>query len=127
MSSPGFPGDYPYSLQKTETIKVANGKVLRIDFTHFDVFALSVQNSSNDDDDNHDPCPYDFVKITDGDGTILMNKSCGYSSADPSEATYFPLPSLMSKTNNVSVYFHTDDTGAEPGWNFTWRASPPGF
>ena len=55
-------------------------------FTDFDVFALTEADVPEvldlDTVVDVDPCPYDYVQVTDGDGTILMNKSCGYMKAE---------------------------------------------
>ena len=71
-------------------------------------------------------CPCDYVRITDGDGTTLMNNSCGYSSRDPSDSYYFLPPTITSRSKRVEVLFHTDDNGAYPGWNLSWVAMTPG-
>ena len=62
-TSQNFPRHYPFRRENTQTIHVESGKILRLEFTHFAV-----------DWDSHG-CSYDSVKITDGDGTTLMNKS----------------------------------------------------
>ena len=70
-------------------------------------------------------CQYDFVRITDGDGTILMNNSCGYSAVDPSEPNYF-LPSIITtNTNNASIFLRTNNHRTEPGWSLSWTAMTP--
>ena len=67
-------------------------------------------------------CENDFVKITDGDGTILMDKSCG-SSSDPTSSTdYFLPPILTTKSNKVEIFFHTNGGGAWGGWSLSWSA-----
>ena len=72
-------------------------------FTAFDVESSST-------------CRYDFVTIKNGDGTALMEKTCGYS-----------LPAAVTSTSNkVEIYFHTNDFGSYSGWRLTWRAVTPG-
>jgi len=107
-------------MDKTEIIEVESGKILRLEFTHFAVYACNDINT----------CPCDFVKITDGDGTILMNKSCGYS--DPSSLTfgvsssnYFLPPIITTRSNRVEIFFHTD-TDTRTGWSLSWSAVTPG-
>ena len=92
------------------------GKILRLEFT---AFAVWVGGSI-------DTCPTDFVRITDGDGTTLMDNSCGYSDRDPSESLFFHPPIITSLTNTVEIYFHTDDQWAEPGWSLDWTAITAG-
>ena len=53
--------------------------------------------------------------IEDGDGTVLMEKSCGTS-----------LPAnIRSKTNVVKLRFKTDDSEVRRGWRFMWSAVLP--
>merc|ERR1712110_960754 len=81
VTSPNHPGLYPKNFNKTQLIEVESGKILRLEFTRFKVEWGS-------------SCQYDFVKITDGDGTTLMDNSCGYSDLDPSYSDYF-LPPII--------------------------------
>ena len=115
MTSPSYPGEYPHSLDKVEQITVESGKILRLEFTHF---AVAGSPSSCQE--------YDFVKITDGDGTTLMDNSCGNSDLDPSSSFYFQPPFMTSFTNTVEIYFHTDDWGAVAGWSLDWTAHTAG-
>ena len=71
-------------------------------------------------------CPCDFVKITDGDGTTLMDNSCGYSSLDPSHSSYFLPPIMTTRTSKVEIFFNTDDEDTQPGWSLSWSAVTPG-
>ena len=102
VSSPNYPSNYPNNLSKTETITVAEGLVLRLEFTAFDV-------------ENHGRCGYDYLKIVDGDGTILMNKTCG--NALP--------PVFMSNTNHVDLVSETDYSVTKSGWSVKWSAVSP--
>ena len=116
VTSPNYPGEYPKYRESTETIQVETGKVLRLEFTRFEV--------------EWDPtCQKDFVKITDGDGTTLMYNSCGFSSYSPSHSVYF-LPKLRpTRSNRVEIFFHTDgfDTSTtSTGWSLSWSAVTPG-
>ena len=59
---------------------------------------------------------YDHLTILDGDGTTLMEKSCGSS-----------LPAaITSRTNSVTLIFSTDDSYAKTGWSVNWTAVTPG-
>ena len=57
VTSPNHPKNYPPNLERTETIQVADEKVLRLEFTIFKVYPC-----------NHDTatCPCDYVKIIEG-------------------------------------------------------------
>ena len=126
VTSPKYPEEYPYNLRKTETIKAEDSKILLLEFTDFDIFALTELDESSGLAkgmvQNADPCPYDFVQVTDGDGTMLMNKSCGYMKVNESDPNFFVPPNITSNTNLVTVFFSTDGTGAKTGWTLNWRA-----
>ena len=114
VTSPNYPGRYPDNLNRTETVKVESGKVLRMQFTKTAVWHAT-------------GCPKDYVKITDGDGTILMDKSCGYSSHSPTSSAYFLPSAITTKTNTVDILFHTDASGSQDGWSLNWTAVTPGL
>ena len=116
ITSPNHPANYPDNLKKTEYVTVEKGKILRLEFT---AFAVYVRGSIY-------TCPTDFVRITDGDGTTLMDNSCGYSDRNPSNSLYFQPPIITTKTNKVEIYFHTDDWGAKSGWSLRWTAVAEG-
>ena len=99
---------------KTETIQVEIGKVLRLEFTRF---AVSVC----------DNCTCDHVEIKDGDGKTLMDKSCGDSSISSSSSGYFQPPVIVTNTNTVEIFFHTDGSNTRPGWSLSWVAVTPGL
>ena len=98
-----------------------------MEFTDFDVFALKELDDASgltrDLGNNNEPCPYDFVQVVDGDGTILMDKSCGYMAVNTSDPNFFSPPRITSKTNMVNVRFSTDGNGVRTGWSFKWEAS----
>ena len=103
VTSPNHPNNYPNDLQQTNTIEVEEGLIVEMQFTAFDVESSST-------------CSYDHVTIKNGDGTTLMEKTCGSS-----------LPAAVTSTSNiVEIYFHTDDIGSYSGWRLTWRAVTPG-
>ena len=59
---------------------------------------------------------YDHLTITDGDGTTLMEKSCGSS-----------LPAAITSISNmIRIYFSTDGSGTSTGWNVSWTAVTTG-
>ena len=99
---------------KTETIQVEIGKVLRLEFTRFAVWFC-------------DDCTCDHVEIKDGDGKTLMDKSCGDSSSSPSSSGHFQPPVIVTNTNTVEIFFHTDGSNTRPGWSLSWVAVTPGL
>ena len=101
VTSPNFPDKYPNNLKnKTKTIEVEKGSEITLNFTAFNVEIESLDSS----------CPYDHLTIKDGDGSTLMEKTCGNSLPE----------NLVSKSNVVKLYFTTDDSVAESGWSLTW-------
>ena len=115
LTSPNFPGNYPTNFKRTEVIQVESGKILRLEFTHFEVAYGS-------------RCEYGFVKIRDGDGTTLMDKICGFSTYDPSHPYNFLLPNMTTRSNRVEIFFSSDDRSyyTESGWSLSWSAVTPG-
>ena len=115
LSSPNHPGYYQNNLDKTETIQVESGKLLKLEFTHFAVVGHPSFCETAD-----------YVKIVDWDGTILMDKSCGYSLYDPSSSNYFLPPIITTRSNRVKIFFHTDFAHTSTGWSLSWSAVTPG-
>lgn len=66
--------------------------------------------------ESHSNCAYDYLTITDGDGTALLEKACGST-----------LPTNMASTSNiVNLFFKTHAAGTENGWSVSWSAVRPG-
>ena len=119
VTSPNYPVNYPNNLLKTETIQVEEGLIVLIQFTAFNL-------------PFHSYCGFDHLTITDGDGTILMEKSCG-SSDDGTAAAIggqiigSSLPAdIRSRSNTVNFMFKTDYFFAMSGWSVSWSAVTPG-
>ena len=101
-----------------EIIEVEEGLVVAIEFTAFDVEVESA-------------CSSDYVTIKNGDGTTLMEKTCGpYQNGDFSTGIQnigSSLPAVDTSTSNrVEIYFYTNSLTTESGWRLTWRAVTPG-
>ena len=116
VTSPNHPGNYPYNLEKTETIQVEQGLIISLQFTAFDI------------EYGGPNCPYDHLTITDGDGTALMEKSCGGSSSSggfviggQNIGSSLP-PAIRSRSNTINLVFITDDYLSRTGWSVSWRA-----
>ena len=103
VTSPNYPNNYPNFLEKTETIQVEQGLILLLQFTAFNI-------------ESHSTCSYDHLTITDGDGTTLMEKSCGTTIPDD----------ITSTSNIVKLVFSTDSGYTMPGWSVSWSAVTPG-
>ena len=116
LVSPNHPKSYPHNLERRDTIQVESGKMLRLEFTRFQVYRCSGAT-----------CSCDYVKIVDGDGTTLLDRGCGYSNHPLSSSWYFLPPIFTTKTNAVDIFFHTDSSGSTAGWSLKWTAVTPGL
>ena len=66
--------------------------------------------------ETHQTCGYDYLTMTDGDGSTLMGKTCGTS-----------LPNnITSASNVIEMEFRTDGSQPREGWSLSWRAVLPG-
>ena len=115
LTSPDYPSNYPNSLDMTESLQVESGKVLRMEFTFFAVEHVQSR------------CSHDYVKVTDGDGTVLMDNSCGYSNRSSTSSDYFLPPNITTRTNTVNIIFHTNSYTSNVGWSLNWTALAPGL
>ena len=114
VQSPNFTAEsYPHDLDKTQTILVQKANLLRLEFTHFDV-------------EWHSKCRWDYVQISDEDGTLLMNKSCGSSLINPDHRWNFQPMILTTSSNRVNIFFHTDHSVNKSGWSLNWTSLLPG-
>ena len=77
-----------------------------------------------------DSCRCDSLTIVDGDGTTLMEESCGGSAhgtvviGGQRIGSILP-PAIKSISNVVKVLFSSDGTDSE-GWSLSWSAVTPG-
>ena len=130
VTSPSYPDNYPSNLRKTETIQVEQGLILLLQFTAFNIESPSPSGSNR-----CSGCRCNYLTIRDGDGTILMDKSCG--NTDNGDITMggqnigFSLPpNITSRSNVVNFIFTTtieSSNTTRRGWSVTWSAVPPGF
>ena len=99
---------------------------MRLEFTHFDIQG------------HPGACYYDdYVKISDGDGKILIDKICGFSGINPDDDfnLYFLPPVITTRSNRVEIFFHTNgrkltvpiQDHTSDGWRLSWSAEIPGL
>ena len=124
VTSPNYPNNYPNFLEKTQTIRVEEGLILSLLFTAFDIDTCSNCDSS---------CRSDHLTITDGDGTTLMEKSCGSLSIGDyvvivgGQSIGSSLPAAITSTSNiVKLVFITNRQHTRSGWSVSWIAVTPG-
>merc|ERR1719385_232794 len=111
LSSPNFPANYPNDLHERKTIKVAEGNIINIHFTDFEL---------------ESPDQVDYVDITDGAGTSLGHFGARHY---PNTLEFgrgdrtIRIPDLTSVTETVHVLFHTDGSVTERGWRLEWSSA----
>merc|ERR1712012_180754 len=116
-------GNYPNNLRRTNTIEVEEGLIVVMQFTAFVVESCGSCGWCSDGCCDH-------VTIKNGDGTTLMEKTCGTGLYIYTGGQYIgsSLPAAVTSTSNkVEIYFHTDYyDDSNSGWRLTWRAVTPG-
>ena len=103
LTSPNYPEDYPSSHDSEQEIRVATGSTIKFRFTDFNTERR-----------------YDYVEITDGDGTNLVPAPGGRESGNRALDWTAGPEYTVSKTNRVLVRFHTDGDTQRYGWRLEW-------
>lgn len=101
MSSPNFPGLYPYNTECSWLIVVAEGSSVLLTFHHFEL-------------EYHADCDYDYIKIYNGiseDEGNVLGKFCGDISP----------PQFTSSWNVMSIIFRSDRHVAHRGFLVGYR------
>ena len=114
ITSENFPNVYPDNINKEYPINADGTFVIK--FSHF---VLEVGKYFL----NHciyffhykapkwDSSCYDWVSVKDGDGSILLDKTCGSDIPPP----------ITSKTNTAKVFFYTDQNTNATGFSLDWE------
>ena len=100
ISSPNYPDFYPNNASMEYVLIAPAGEIIQLSFTEFKL-------------ENHTNCFYDWVLITDGDGTELLPKTCG---------TEIPAD-VSSVTNVMAMSFHSDSSVTDKGFLAVLSAS----
>ena len=112
LTSPNFnlegPNFYPNDHDSTQTIQVAEGKIIKMTLTNFDTEWRA-----------------DTLEIWDNDGTNLAPLSLcepklSGSSVGPGVPSAGNVVVFTSNSNIVHVKFHTDTAGQRTGWRLEW-------
>lgn len=101
ISSPNFPGLYPYNIECVWLIVVSEGSSVLLTFHHFEL-------------EYHANCSYDYIKIYNGiseDEGNLLGTFCGDTSP----------PQFSSSWNVMSIIFHSDRHVAHRGFTVGYR------
>ena len=102
MTSPNYPDLYPNNHHSTQTIQVAEGKIIKMTFIEF-----------------HTELG-DSVEIMDGDGTNLTPLCKRGLRGSFHGCLSGALTVFTSNSNIVNVTFHTDNIGQSTGWKLEW-------
>ena len=121
ITSPNFPSEYPNDLHLTRIIKVEEGSIIKIHFTHFDVYDPDVTGhkcspkpfckcTGHRQFTEEWKCSDDFVEIQDGEGKPFAHLFGSNRTVDD----------LFSPTETVRILFHTNGQYAGQGWRLEW-------
>ncbi|KAI5139524.1 Cub Domain-Containing Protein 2 [Manis pentadactyla] len=107
FSSPNFPKLYPYNMECSWLIVVAEGSSVLLTFHSFDL-------------EYHDTCGFDFLEIyngASGDQGNLLGRFCGQ----------VPPPPFTSSWHVMSVIFHSDKHVASRGFSAGYQKGKGGL
>jgi len=103
ITSENYPNNYPDKFARNYSINADGTFVIE-----FSAFVLENPDWSGS-------C-YDWVMIMDGDGSVLLDKTCG---------SQIP-PPITSKTNSAKVIFRTDRNINDKGFSLDWKVEESG-
>merc|ERR1719431_921249 len=96
IQSENYPGNYPNNF--TKTYKINAEDTFLITFLDFHL-------------ERHFSCNFDWLIIRDGDGSVLLPKTCGSSKPDP----------IKSNTNTAEITFRADEDFTRKGFSLKWE------
>jgi len=102
IQSENYPGNYPNNF--TKTYKINAEDTFLITFLDFHL-------------ENHRNCDFDYLIIKDGDGSVLLPKTCGSTKPDP----------IKSNTNTAEITFRADESYTYKGFRIKWETTSTGF
>jgi len=85
-------------------LQVENCKKVSFEFPDSATFEIESQGSD---------CPYDWIRVVDGSGTVLLEDTCGHTAPSP----------FHSDTNKVLIIFKSDATVRKRGFKLQWNAT----
>merc|ERR1719153_2093249 len=103
ITSENYPNIYPDNIDREYPINADGTFVIK-----FSDFVL--------EDPASDSSCYDWVTIMDGNGSILLDKTCGSDIPPP----------ITSNTNTAKVFFYTDRNINAPGFSLDWEVEESG-
>ena len=109
IESINFPNDYPNNRHHTFKLIAPEGKVIHLVWIEYEI-EQGIGGSRGSS------C-YDWVKVTDKDGSLLMDKVCQIGLPDP--------PELTSNFNEINIEFKSDSNTNKKGYKAEWSSVDP--
>merc|ERR1711936_594083 len=102
IQSENYPNNYPNNF--TKTYKICEDDTFLITFLDFDL-------------ESDSSCDYDYLIIKDGDGSVLLPKTCGSTKPEP----------IKSNTNTTEITFSSDKDFTRKGFSLKWETISTGL
>jgi len=99
VMSNNYPSNYPDNKREVYPITVDDGHVVKLTFTDLQI-------------EEHERCEFDWLQVVDGDGTILLDRTCGDKKP----------PQITSKTKSVKIIFFSDSMYSGRGFRAEYEA-----
>jgi len=99
VKSTNYPENYLDNEDKQFPISVNKGHVVALTFSDFQI-------------EDQLTCAYDWLQVLDGDGTVLLDYTCGFEKPDM----------IISKTNSVIIIFSSDSINNYKGFRAEYEA-----
>ncbi|KAL6069283.1 hypothetical protein STEG23_019742, partial [Scotinomys teguina] len=105
LTSPGWPQAYDNNLDCTIILRAPQNNTISLFFYWFEL-------------EDSRQCTRDFLEVRNGNnsGSPLLHKYCG---------TLLPNP-IFSQSNELYLWFKSDDSGTADGYEIVWTSSPSG-
>jgi len=103
VQSPNYPNSYPRNVDESTNVTVPVGSLIEVEFdSNFEIEAGNCDGG----------CSYDYLLVTDGDGTTLLPYTCG--DTKPS--------SFTSRSHQITIHFFSDRSNTFNGFKIYWQA-----
>ena len=141
INSLNYPDEYPHNFYDETTINAIDNCLSKLGFSHFAVYTDQKCGDCVDKKCGEylhknftGTCLCDYMEITDGSGSTLMDRSCGYANVHTNSPVFFQ-PPVITTNSSITVSFKTDGNGTKGGggrdspiggWRAVWASVTPG-
>ena len=141
INSLNYPDEYPHNFYDETTINAIDNCLSKLGFSHFAVYTDQKCGDCVDKKCGEylhknftATCLCDYMEITDGSGSTLMDRSCGYANVHTNSPVFFQ-PPVITTNSSITVSFKTDGNGTKGGggrdspiggWRAVWASVTPG-